>query len=183
MPAAAPVPGVCPHWLASEQHGAAVFAELGDALRRRGLLWLRTADGIAPAARELSPAQIRRLYTRLHAAAYPTVELEPPRTVDRDSSTNLRGVSFPGFPETHCLGSVPGVVEDWHGLTGTLTPTGHWERENGQVRTAAPRPPGAGVGAPRRRPELTRPRPCAPSPAGSGTTTAPSPRARRRRPS
>jgi len=105
---------------------AEAFVLLGQLMRTHGLLWLRSED-----ERELAPAQIRALYTSIHRAAWPGVELDMPRAVDAGEGPNLRGVSFPGFAETHCLGKAE-RVENWHGLTGTLRPTGHWEREHGQ---------------------------------------------------
>eukprot|EP00037_Helgoeca_nana_P022242 m.226496 g.226496 ORF g.226496 m.226496 type:complete len:495 (-) comp25932_c0_seq1:700-2184(-) len=48
-----------------------------------------------------------------------------------DVDVNLRGACFPGFPETNVLGCISGL-QDWHGLTGFLTPTAWWEMHSCQ---------------------------------------------------
>ena len=121
---------------AEDDNSADIFASLSEELRTQGLVWLRSQiknDKDEPSVKAITPAQIRKIYMALHAHRFPKVEIAFPRQIDVDATKtmNLRGRAFPGYPESHVLGSAD-FVEDFHGLSGPLVPTGFWERVNGQ---------------------------------------------------
>ena len=118
---------------------------LADALEQHELLWLRARVGDPP----LTPAQLRKLNSDVHAARWPSIPCAPPSKASPPSAAadgNLRGRHFPGYPETSVLGFAE-AVEGWHGLSGRLEPSAWWERKAGQFHhdggfsASAPSPP------------------------------------------
>ena len=116
---------------------------LSTALREHGLLYLR-ASSSESVSHSLSPQQIRGLYERLHKARFPDLELrkvpwretmaklEDKNCTITNEEVNLRGKCFPGFPESAVLGYTPDGIEDYHGLTGKITPRSWWEKISGE---------------------------------------------------
>eukprot|EP00931_Biecheleriopsis_adriatica_P074309 TRINITY_DN48397_c0_g1_i1.p1 TRINITY_DN48397_c0_g1~~TRINITY_DN48397_c0_g1_i1.p1 ORF type:complete len:423 (+),score=40.13 TRINITY_DN48397_c0_g1_i1:158-1426(+) len=80
----------------------------------------------------LCPSQLRALYTKLHRALGMGCALPSKKAaIGNPASGELRGASFPGFPETNVLGCAD-FLQDWHGLSGRLRPGAWWEEESCQ---------------------------------------------------
>ncbi len=107
---------------------------LAEALEEHDLLWFHAYADESP---DLTPLQLRELYTKLHRLRYPQLTCVPPSETPLSASatnsddSNLRGRCFPGYPETNVLGYAAEVA-DWHGLSGSLEPTAWWEKQHGQ---------------------------------------------------
>lgn len=121
--------------------------QVAPLMREHNLVHVRQAAAAAAAAAEEAeqedespppPSAIRAFYRAVHAERFNGVDFAPPARPARSSNAhkptddgNIRGASFPGFNETHALGR-SAVVEDWHGLTGSLKPRSWWEDASGQ---------------------------------------------------
>ena len=119
----------------SESQMRDLGAQAAPLMREHNLVHVRQAEeGVPPPP----PRTIRAFYEAVHAHRFPGIEFGPPAAPARSSTAhkptddgNIRGASFPGFNETHALGRSE-VVEDWHGLSGSLKPRSWWEDASGQ---------------------------------------------------